>query len=167
MRKTTIFTLLVLLLSFALVGCASSPKEGSTSPDKVTSPPPEKEAQNRYFDFDDIPVPKDMEIKPDNSILFESPDMKAGVVIFKGRVDAVSLFDFFMNNMPKENWHMRSYFKYGRYIMVFEKPKKDCIIRIKDHSFNTELQVWVTPRFPAEKEKMQGPDMQLEKDLPQ
>jgi hypothetical protein len=48
--------------------------------------------------------------------------------------------------MPKDGWHATSSFKYGRYIIGFEKPNKDCIISITDGSFKTGLQIWVNER---------------------
>jgi hypothetical protein len=167
MSKRYLFPLAMIMLFMFLAGCTASKEDGVKTPEPDTPPRSAEEAANIYFDFDDIPVPKEMEIDPDDSILFQSPNLKAGAVVFNGRVEAISLFDFFLNNMPKENWHLRSYFKYGRYIMVFEKPNKDCIIRIIDGSYKTELQIWVTPRFPGEADQLQGPEAVPEEDLMQ
>ena len=168
MKNKLILLSLLALLIMGLGGCATSQKKQGSDVQAPPSPSPE-EARNLYFDFDDIPIPSEMELDSNESILFQSPELKAGVVVFKGRVEAISLFDFFLNNMPQENWHLRSFFKYGRYIMVFEKPDKDCIIQIKDDTFKTGLQIWVTPRFPAQGDKMQGPALNpdMETDLVQ
>ncbi|WP_457571576.1 hypothetical protein [Desulfovulcanus sp.] len=164
MKLKSFILLTSCLLLFA---CSPGAKGPEASPDRDITPPPAQENTNSYYDFDDIPVPKEMKLDPKNSILFETPDMKAGAVVFKGRVDAVSLFDFFLTNMPKENWIMRSYFKYGRYIMVFEKPNKDCIIRIVDHPIITELQIWVTPRFKLSADQFNDSPEKLERNLSQ
>ena len=108
---------------------------------------PAQQPAGTYYDFDDVPVPTQMELQPKQSIIFETPDIKAGVIVFTGRVDPLSLFNYFVVSLKNEGWHLRSYFKYQRYIMVFEKPTKDCIIRIIENGLSTELQVWVTPRF--------------------
>jgi len=108
---------------------------------------PVRGAPDSYYDFEDILVPKEMKLVTKSSLLFETPRLKAGVIFFEGRVDPVSLFDFFVNNMPKDNWQLRSYFKYGRYMLVFEKPDKDCIISINEKALTTELEMWVTPRL--------------------
>lgn len=107
------------------------------------------QASSFYYDFDDILVPRELSLIPEKSIFFESPSVKTGVLAFSGRVDAVSLFNFFLNNMPKDNWKLRSYFKYGVYLMVFEKSDKDCIMAIIDSPLKTQLQVWVAPRLSA------------------
>lgn len=146
-----VLTLFFPLLLFFVASCASPLKS------KVKSYPsesalqvkeiPTQETGGSYYDFDDILVPKEMKLVPESSLLFETAHLKAGGILFKGRVDPVSLFDFFLNNMPKDNWQLRSYFKYGRYIMVFEKPDKDCIISIKEKALTTQLEMWITPRI--------------------
>jgi hypothetical protein len=131
------------LLSFS-VACGPLAKNATTgSSDTGTS----TQASSFYYDFDDILVPRELSLIPEKSIFFESPSVKTGVLAFDGRVDAVSLFNFFLNNMPKDNWKLRSYFKYGVYLMVFEKADKDCIMTIVDSPLKTQLQIWVAPRL--------------------
>ncbi|HMB30615.1 MAG TPA: hypothetical protein VKN82_02190 [Desulfohalobiaceae bacterium] len=120
---------------------ANQPVEGQ---EKTTK---RNEKQNSYYDFDDILIPNEMELQANESIIFETPNLKAGALMFEGDVEAVSLFNFFRNNMPEDNWSLRSYFKYERYLLVFEKQEKDCVIRIQDERFKTLLYVWVTPRI--------------------
>ena len=62
-------------------------------------------------------------------------------------MEPISLFNFFQTNMPKDGWQLRSYIKYGRYLMVWEKTDRDCVISIDETSLNTTLEVWVTPRI--------------------
>lgn len=147
LRALLIFPILVLCLS-----CASKQVPSSSSARTAASGQP----LHNYYDFEDVLVPKGMEIEPDESVFFETPQFKAGVLVFSGRVDPVSLFDFFVINMPKDNWSLRSYFKYTKNILVFEKPQKDCIISIVEHTTTTSLQVWVIPRS-GQEEPMSGP----------
>jgi hypothetical protein len=152
--KKTILSLLALLV---LTSCASLPfgspepsgPQESAEMQAAGAQQPEQQQTSQYYDFKDILIPQEMSLKPDQSIIFHTPGVKAGVLFFEGRVEPVSLFNFFANNMPKDNWTLRSFFKYGRYMMVFEKPDRDCVLAIKDKRFNTLLQVWVTPRVKA------------------
>jgi hypothetical protein len=148
MRK---LILVLLTLLFMAASCTSAFKSESRSMADRSSPSARDassgETPDSYYDFEDILVPKEMKLVPKSSLLFETPQIKAGVILFEGRVEPVSLFDYFMANMPKDNWQLRSYFKYGRYIMVFEKNDKDCIISINEKAINTELEIWVTPRM--------------------
>lgn len=153
--KNRVLLLSLLLVFSLLVGCAAKKQEEVPPPTPPASTTQTQDSLHAYYDFDDIPVPSDMKLVPKKSILFESTAVKAGVVSFEGRVDAVSLFDFYVNTMPQENWSLRSYFKYGQYILVFEKPTKDCIIHIQDGSFTTEMQIWVTPRIQSSANKLE------------
>ena len=147
MRVLSVISLFLMLFAASCAQTFKSTPE-SKPPATVTRDqgPPSQGTPNSYYDFDDILIPKEMELVPKSSLLFETPELKAGVIFFKGRVDPVSLFNFFITNMPKDNWQLRSYFKYGRYIMVFEKPDKDCIVSINEKTLTTELEMWITPR---------------------
>lgn len=136
----------VFIFALFLFPACSSKQAGPT--DDLAGQPPAtaQKTANHYYDFDDILVPRDMELDPKLSFVFESPQVKAGVLVFKGRVDSVSLTNFFINNMLKDGWHLGSSFKYRRTILVFNKPEKDCIINIIDDRFSTSLEVWIAPR---------------------
>ena len=147
LRLLPLFLLLGLLL---LTGCASTISK-SDSKDPASSKGrwfgKGQEPSVFYHDFEDVLIPKDMKLVSKDSILFETPRVKTGVLVYEGRVDPVSLSNFFLANMPKDNWSIRSYFKYNRYIMVFEKPDKDCIITIVDKPISTQVEIWVAPRL--------------------
>jgi hypothetical protein len=159
-RLTSIPLLLTLLL---LTGCASSIDRADTTQPKSAKGTfgqwfgRTQEASVFYHDFEDVLIPKGMKLVSKDSILFETPRVKTGVLVYQGRVDPVSLFDFFMVNMPKDNWSIRSYFKYNRYLLVFEKPDKDCIITIVDDRWNTTLEISVAPRLQSAGQMMPGP----------
>ena len=144
---------LMALMLFLATSC--SPKYGGASDVSPASEPASPPAEGRneqvrpsnYYDFADILIPREVKLDPDASLLFETTNLKAGRICFKGWVDPVSLFDFFMENMPRDDWKLRSYFKYGVYLLVYEKPDRDCIISINKGTLSTRLEVWVTPRL--------------------
>ncbi len=145
MRKMTIILALVLIAA----GCSSLRMPGSSggaSNATLAMSSGSAGAQDaQSYDFQDIPVPEDMELQPKESIIFEMPDLKAGALVYAARVEPISLFNFYMHKMKEHQWRLKSYFKYGRYLMVFEKPDKICVIRIQDQRLSTKLFVWVTP----------------------
>lgn len=140
--KTAVHLLLVSLL-LVLASCTTtrSNDQSSSDPTVTTAGP-----ANYYYDFDDILVPRDMRLRPRDSFVVETPGVKAGILVFRGRVDAVSLTSFFTNNMLKDGWQMSSTFRYQRTIMVFTKPDRDCIIRIQDGRFTTDMEIWIAPK---------------------
>lgn len=145
--------LLVVLIGLCAASC--SPRYGekpqpTPASQPESSPAKDETAEMRpsnYYDFSDILIPQEMKLDADASLLFETTNLKAGRICFKGWVDPVSLFSFFKENMPRDQWNLRSYFKYGVYMLVFEKPDRDCIISIHKRTMSTWLEVWVTPRL--------------------
>ncbi len=143
MRKLIVVSLAIAaLLSTACQSALQDRSNGDPAPQQVQA-----KAIGNYQDFPDILIPNDMELDDDNSIMVQTPQYKTGFLTYEGRVEAVSLMNFFERNMIKDNWKMRSKFGYKRTIMVFEKPDRDCVINILDGTYNTIVEIMVAPRL--------------------
>lgn len=144
MFKPALSCLVVLL--FALSACTAK-QTGSAAGDPGTRP----QAQNSagagtyYYDFNDIMIPRAMTLQPRQSFIYGGPQARAGLMVFKGRVDPVSLSNFFVNNMAADGWHLSSSLRSKRTILVFTKPGRNCIVNIVDGRFTTTLEIWVAP----------------------
>ncbi len=139
------FLCVCMLCAVSIAGCAgkiSSPDDGSG----VVSQGNDPVNQGYYYEFDDILVPQEIELQADSSFLLETPTTKAGVLVFEGKVERISLTNFFINNMPKDNWTMTSAIKGMRTILIFEKPMRYGIINITDSTYTTRVEIWVSPR---------------------
>jgi hypothetical protein len=99
----------------------------------------------RYYDFDDVQVPSGMELQSDESLLFKVGDYKAGLLVLSDRVEMNSLVNFFQEAMIKDNWTLKSTFKYPKAALFFAKPGKTCIISINEGTFSTRVEIWVAP----------------------
>jgi hypothetical protein len=123
----------------------------STLRNSDSAPAPAKPSKSApvgtYEEFEDVLIPKEMSLVGKASFIFETPQFKTGILTYEGRVDAVSLSNFFEANMVQDNWKLRSKMKYTRTILVFEKPNRDCIINILDATFKTSCEVMVAPRM--------------------
>jgi hypothetical protein len=83
------------------------------------------------FYLDDVRVPTELEYDAEESMVYETPKFKAGVLRFsKWRIDIQSVIDFFMYNLPKDKWTFVNSFKGKEAQLSFSKPDKTCIIRI-------------------------------------
>ena len=134
-------------LVFALLltswGCAGMDFMGSSSEE----PAPTQEQASFFYDFNDIRVPEEMELQTDKSSITPAEGGKYGVMRFKGWAEAISLFDYFFNTMPKDGWSLVTYQKYQRYFMVFSKENRVCMITIEDSPFwYTWLEIKVSPK---------------------
>ena len=68
------------------------------------------------------------------------------MITLKGRIERRSLFNFFSNNMQKDNWNILSQIKSpGTTIMVFQKAARISVITIRSEQYNTYVEVGVAP----------------------
>lgn len=121
MRYLKLILVALLLSSW---GCA-------TLSDTTTEDPGLAPTQNSFFyDFKDIRVPEEMEIQTDKSIISPSDSGKYGTMVFRGRAEPISLFDFFFNSMPKDGWSLVTYQEISAsFTLVFNKRES----RLHDH----------------------------------
>jgi len=139
----------ILILGCMLTACMAGKDTANNDFEPISErPPPERDVDgHRYYDFDDIPIPREMSLDREGSILFEAQGVKAGMLTYTGRVDSESLFNYFQISMQNENWRLLSYIKYGTQIMTFDKDDRLCIVRIIEGRLRTELQIWVSPKI--------------------
>jgi hypothetical protein len=128
---------LLIILSATWTGCSTTVKErqqgqpagGVTG--EATSEATSEEGMGKYYYFDDVRVPSELNYKPDKSFVYETPGFKAGILVFsKWRLDVDSLMDFFNYQMGKDNWKAVNSFKGKESILNFSKPDKTCTIKI-------------------------------------
>jgi len=86
MRRLLIF----MAIGFTLSACASSPPRAQRS------------------EFEDIPVPKGLELDSSRSTLIESPTIKAARLLYKGRITPDSLAAAFRTTLEANGWHYLS-----------------------------------------------------------
>jgi hypothetical protein len=134
-KKSAMAIFLVVLLGGIGMGCTTTVKERQQG-QPVTGPTPEAQTElemtGKYY-LDDVRVPSELNYKPDESMVYETPKFKAGVLRFsKWRLDVQSMIDFFTYNMPKDNWTFLNSFKGEETQLSFSKPDKTCTIRITE-----------------------------------
>ena len=148
MPQRLIGTAVLVLLAFAL-GCSTlSSSKQDPEGEAVLSANASQELDSPAYAFDDVEVPADMNLQSDESFIMQTPQVKAGALVYTGWVDPASLFSYYMRKMENAGWSPLSYFKYGHHLMVFQKPEKVCVIRIHKGHFTTRLEIWVSPSMP-------------------
>jgi hypothetical protein len=120
-KRIEITCLLMFFLSLAWMGCVSTLGERRV------------EKGGKYYYFDDVLIPEELKYKPNESFVFETPQFKAGSMVFKKwRIDSEYLFNFFLNHMVKDNWTLVNSFKGKESFINFSKPDRNCMIKIVD-----------------------------------
>jgi len=144
-RRLWVAFLLILLMVFAGISCSTKAKETKGEAPKEVEPA--RSSIGKYYHFEDVLVPGELNFKPDDSFIYETPRLKAGVLIFtKWRLDVDSLIDFFKQYMEKDNWKLVNSFRGKESNLNFSKPDKTCSIKITEKwTGTTRVEVRVGP----------------------
>ena len=135
----------VLILAAALL-CASACTMFQKSAVQGEAATPQKEAANEvFYTFPDIPVPKELTLQRERSFIYETPHVKAGVLVLTGNVEMASLEAYFKVNMAKNGWRFVNSYKYGDVILNFVKDDKASNVRATRNAFTTQVEIWVGP----------------------
>ena len=158
MRKANwnevMMAILLNVLIFAVVtGCATGTLSERAVPlgESQLVREGEETAISIYYDFKDVPVPKELEIEKEKSVIFQTTEFTAGLLTFSGKVGSDSVTSFFSNKMPEDDWRFLSFFKSPIKIMFFVKENRFCIITITGGPRNTEVEILVTPNLQGSK----------------
>ena len=100
-----------------------------------------------YYDFKDVPIPTELEIKREKYAIFQTTEFTAGLLTFSGRLSPDSLISFFSDKMPEEGWRLVGSSRSSIRIMFFLKEDRFCIITILGKARATEVEILVTPNF--------------------
>ena len=140
-KKSIVALVLVVLLGLTWTAC-------TTVKEKQGEPAMGQDKQGgKYYFFDDVLIPEELNYKGSKSFVYETPKFKAGSLVFsKWRADIEPLMNFFTNHMGKDNWKLLSSFRGKDSYLNFSKPDKSCTIKIVDKWFGfVEVQVEVMP----------------------
>jgi len=139
-KRPMIPLLLFILICLIWMGCSSTLKEKRREPAKG-------EGVGKYYHFEDVRVPSELNFQQDKSFIYETSRFKAGILVFsKWRLDVESLIDFFTYHMEKDNWKLVNSFKGKESVLNFSKPNKTCAIKIFEKWYGTtEVEIQVGP----------------------
>ena len=127
--------LLIVFLGLAWMGCSSSVKERRAEPMEGKDV-----GVGKYYYFDDVLIPKELNYEPNQSFIYEAAPLKTGAMIFKKwRIDSGSLVDYFLDHMGKDNWKLMNSFQGKETVLNFAKPDKTCTIKLTDKWYGTTV----------------------------
>ncbi len=108
-------------------------------------PPSLSEPKVKFFQFSDIPIPPELDVQSKNSNVFESGQLKMGFLTLRGRAESNSVMNFFVAALPREGWRLKAQFRYNRSLLIFDKPDKVCVILMKEETYYTYVEIYVSP----------------------
>jgi len=126
---------------------AGQPPAASSAPAPAYGPAPASPPGPRakYFEFQDIPIPPEIDVQPKESNVFVAGQIKMGFLTLRGRVDSNSMMNFFVAALPHEGWRLKGQFRYNRSLLIFDKPDKVCVILMKEATYYTYVEIYVSP----------------------
>jgi len=138
----------VLIFVF-ISGCATQTLSEKVTPleESQQSKETEEASISLYYDFKDVPVPKELKLQKEKSFVFRTNEFSTGILTFSGRVEPDSLISYFIKKMPDDAWSFLSSLKSTKNILFFYKENRFCIITIISKAFSTDLEILITPRF--------------------
>jgi hypothetical protein len=137
-RKTMVWLSTVVLALLMIAACSMFEK-GPAKPEKDQKRLPD------VREFDDVLIPREMDIDKDSSAIYRREGLSAGLLRLSGRVETSSLIRYFQNNMANEGWRPISQFRSPHSLMLFQKGNRMAVIAIEDADFQTFADVWVVP----------------------
>jgi hypothetical protein len=110
------------------VGCASAPSRPVRS------------------EFEDIPVPKGLTLDAGKTTIIESPSVKAARLVYKGRVEPVSLVTAFRTTLEANGWRFisTSTFSPQGTTQVYEKGGDSLTVQISEGWWHTWVELTAT-----------------------
>lgn len=148
----------ICLFSALMIGGCMGLKGKNQPADGSPEPARTHETTAVYYDFEDVLIPKELSVVDKQTVVVSSPGFVSGIITLKGRVERTSLFNFFSNNMQKDNWNVVSQIKSpGTSIMVFQKSTRTAVITIRDEQINTWVEIGVAPTITAPEPMMALP----------
>lgn len=137
-RRTMVRGAMVGMALLMIASCAMFEK-GPAKPETASKRLPD------VREFEDVLIPREMDIDKDSSAIYRREGMSAGLLRLSGRVETSSLMRYFQNNMANEGWRMISQFRSPHSLMLFQKGNRMAVIAIEDADLETYADVWVVP----------------------
>lgn len=96
--------------------------------------------------FDDVPVPSGFIQISDESFIFQSESLRAGVLKYAGKSSPDVVMQFYKEQMTLYNWQLINLIEYGKKQLNYEKTGQSCIITIEGTKSKSVLTISVGPK---------------------
>jgi hypothetical protein len=138
----------VLAATVLLAACQTSEQSAGLYDDTPPPPPPAvaPAPEAVYADFPEVKIPARLNINRNASFVYQSDSITGGVLTLTGAMSAQEVINWFQDQMPKEGWEPLSTFKYQKFILIYLKPGKVCLIEAQQSTIGgTSVEIWVAP----------------------
>jgi hypothetical protein len=129
MKNDRIVTAAITVVALILTACGcATPNHGGAAVSSGTERPLAVASSLR---FDDIPVPFGFASIPAESFIYQTENIRAGLMKYKGRSSPEVMMQFYKEQMPVYNWQPVNIIEFGKKQLSFEKPGQSCVVVIE------------------------------------
>ncbi len=151
LRLLYAFVFPLLLLSFinacTVTSYNASIDKASDDAALDASQPAEQAASSTQaqYQFTDLPVPIELSIIKDSTMLIHTPTYQGGIVSYKGNISSDTLEAFFVETLPNHGWQFQGSLHGKNIFLAFSKGEgAQCLIKISQESFYTLVEIWLS-----------------------
>ncbi len=136
-RRKPLARLIAVALSLLVLSACALFEKGPAKPDPGRLPD--------QREFDDVMVPRDMDIDREASAVYRRDGASIGILRMSGRIDQSSLMRYFQNNLGNDGWRQISVMRAPQSLMVFQKANRMAVIALSEDYLTTYADLWVVP----------------------
>ena len=136
-RRKPLARLIAVVLSLLVLSACALFEKGPAKPDPGRLPD--------QREFDDVMVPRDMDIDREASAVYRRDGASIGILRMSGRIDQSSLMRYFQNNLGNDGWRQVSVMRAPQSLMVFQKANRMAVIALSEDYLTTYADLWVVP----------------------
>lgn len=125
----------LLLAAAMLLGACALQTDGGSGPPKPLSM------------FDDIPLPQELTLDEDDSLVLEQEVGRVGLMRTSGRISRSSVFNFYRAAMAENGWIEESEFDNGiSQMLIFSKAPRSAAITVTEGWIFTDVEINVSAK---------------------
>ncbi len=134
MRKQIAKAMVIAGVVLGLVACTTTRQPTQSQPVK----PPQKIVEL----INGIPIYPGFSYQEDKSFVYESTEVKAGVLVFSGKATMSQLVDFYRSKMPEYGWKMVSFFQHDQdSFLNYDAPDRTCQLTLHVGDFSSTITI--------------------------
>ncbi len=140
---------LVLALSGILSGLliTACTKSGDISSVPAARAEPGQNAQPSFAQFPDIPIPSEVEMDIDKTLILGSGERWLGRLVLKSDNGANGMFNFYKRKMPEHGWQEITSVRSSISVLTFSRGDRVATIQIQSRTLSgSESRITVSPR---------------------
>ncbi len=141
-----LFVFLVTAMLCINTGCASFDLSANQEDGDENVAPTLSNEPYYPTDFKDLLIPGELAWNHEKSMVINTESFSGGILLFSGRVELVSLTNFFITSMVNDGWKMPGSMRSKNVLLSFFKPGQTCMIKIDEgeYGLRTNVNIYIT-----------------------